>query len=333
MNDATGCYDRISHPIAVLTLMSYGLPQRIACTLISTLQKAVHHIKTGFGRSGPVYGNEVIPISGIGQGNGMGPTLWALISSKLLLMMHTAGHGVRITSALTNTIISLVGFAFVDDTDLFCAGSTSTTTGAALAADFQEALDRWSGGLRATGGALAPTKSFCYLLDFHWSGSSWDYVSVEDLPGEFTLTDSAGARHPLQRYEPSHAEKTLGVFISMDGNEDAEIECLTQKCITFGAKMKASTCTKNEALYTFTASLLPALEYALPVTNLSESQWDKVLAPALVPSLHKAGVSKNISRPSLFGPTKYQGFGIKHPYFSQQIQHIATLFQEVHSGT
>ena len=272
MNDATGCYDRISHPIAVLTLMSYGLPQRIACTLISTLQKAVHHIKTGFGRSGPVYGNEVIPISGIGQGNGLGPTLWALISSKLLLMMHTAGHGVRITSALTNTIISLVGFAFVDDTDLFCAGATSTTTGAALAADFQGALDRWSGGLRATGGALSPTKSFCYLLDFHWSGSSWDYVSVEDLPGEFTLTDSAGARHPLQWYEPSHAEKTLGVHISMDGNEEADIEYLTQKCITFGAKMKASTCTKNEALYTFTASLLPALEYALPVTNLSASQ-------------------------------------------------------------
>ena len=89
----------------------------------------------------------------------MGPTLWALISSKLLLMMHTAGHGVRVTSALTNTIISLVGFAFVDDTDLFCAGATPTTTGAALAADFQGALDRWSGGLRATGGALAPTKS------------------------------------------------------------------------------------------------------------------------------------------------------------------------------
>ena len=67
-------------------------------------------------------------------------------------MMHTAGHGVRITSALTNTIISLVGFAFVDDTDLFCVGFTSTTTGGEdLAASFQNALDRWSGGLRATG--------------------------------------------------------------------------------------------------------------------------------------------------------------------------------------
>ena len=113
MNYAKGCYDRISHPIAVLVLMSYGLPQSIACTLISTLQKAAHHIKTGYGRSDAVYGNEVVPISGIGQGNGLGPTLWALISSKLLLMMWNAGHGVCVTSALSNTIVALVGFAFV----------------------------------------------------------------------------------------------------------------------------------------------------------------------------------------------------------------------------
>ena len=47
-----------------------------------------------------------------------------------------------------------------DNTDLFCVGPSSTTTGEDLAADFQSALDRWSGGLRATGGALAPIKPF-----------------------------------------------------------------------------------------------------------------------------------------------------------------------------
>jgi hypothetical protein len=119
----------------------------------------------------------------------------------------------------------------------------------------------------------------------------------------------------------------------MDGNEAAEIEHLRQKCISFGAKMRAASCTKNEAPYTFTTSLLPALEYAMPVTTFSKSRWDKILAPALVPSLQKAGVSKNIPRCSLYGPTRYQGFNIQHPYFIQQIKHIATLIQEVHSGT
>ena len=31
-NDAKGNYDRISHPIAALTMMSYGLPKKLLCS-------------------------------------------------------------------------------------------------------------------------------------------------------------------------------------------------------------------------------------------------------------------------------------------------------------
>ena len=63
-------------------------------------------------------------------------------------------------------IIQLVGFVFVDDTDLFCAGKTATTSGEALSPDFQAALHRWTGGLVATGGSFAAEKLFRYLIDF-----------------------------------------------------------------------------------------------------------------------------------------------------------------------
>ena len=78
MNDASRCYDRISHAIAILTLMSFGVPHLICKVLFQTLQQAKHHIQTGFGRSEAVYGKKDVPLSGIGQGNGLGPTLWAL---------------------------------------------------------------------------------------------------------------------------------------------------------------------------------------------------------------------------------------------------------------
>ena len=68
--DAKGCYNAISHSIAILTLMSFGVPQRVCKVLFSTLQKAKRHIKMGFGRSEAVYGNETVPIMGISQGNG-----------------------------------------------------------------------------------------------------------------------------------------------------------------------------------------------------------------------------------------------------------------------
>ena len=69
MNDAKSRYNCIFHLIVILVLMSFGLPQRVACVLIETLQKAVHHINVGFGRSSSMYGNKPVPILGIGQGN------------------------------------------------------------------------------------------------------------------------------------------------------------------------------------------------------------------------------------------------------------------------
>ena len=65
-------------------------------------------------------------------------------------MMQKAGHGVSMVSALSLSLIQLVEFAFVDDTDLFCAGETATTSGENLSPDFQTALHRWTGGLIAT---------------------------------------------------------------------------------------------------------------------------------------------------------------------------------------
>ena len=63
MNDAKGCYDRISHPIAALTLRSFGVPAQVCNVLLGTLQKARHHIKTGFGRSEDVYGDEEMELA------------------------------------------------------------------------------------------------------------------------------------------------------------------------------------------------------------------------------------------------------------------------------
>ena len=77
MNNAKGCYGRIDHNFAILTLMFYGVPWLVAHTLFLVLQRARHSIKTGYSVSKPVYGNDDPnnPMGGIGQGNGIGPSL------------------------------------------------------------------------------------------------------------------------------------------------------------------------------------------------------------------------------------------------------------------
>ena len=96
--------------------------------------------------------------------------------------MQKAGHGVSMVSALSLSLIQLVGFAFVDDTDLFCAGKTATTLGEALSQDFQAAFHRWTGGSIATGESIAAEISLCYLVGFKRNGSSREYSKVEELP-------------------------------------------------------------------------------------------------------------------------------------------------------
>ena len=114
-------------------------------------------------------------------------------------------------SVLSLSLIQLAEFAFVDNTDLFCAGKTTTTSGEALSPDFQAALHRWTGGLIATGGFIAAEKSFCYLIDFKWNGSSWEYRKVEESPGEFSIQNKDGIQATLKRYEVSHADNFGGL--------------------------------------------------------------------------------------------------------------------------
>ena len=136
----------------------------------------------------------------------MGPTLWALISTKLIMMMCRKRHGVELLSATTVTLLSLVCFAFVDDTDLPITGRKHSR-GEDLIHLFQEALDQWAGGLTVTGGELAPIKSGCYLVDHVWTGTKWRYRTKEEMPGEFTLTDRHGVRHAIDCLEPSVGKK------------------------------------------------------------------------------------------------------------------------------
>ena len=90
---------------------------------------AEHNIKTGYGVSQSGYGPTQPPAQGYGQGNGGGPTGWALISSRMMQMMKNKGHGVNMKTSLSLVIISIVCVGFVDDTDLPTAGATVDTTG------------------------------------------------------------------------------------------------------------------------------------------------------------------------------------------------------------
>jgi hypothetical protein len=168
-NDAKACYDLIGHAQASLCMQRQGVPQSAVRCLFTTLQQATHCVRTAFGDSTITYGGPgwVKPMHGIGQGNGGGPPIWAVISSNLLDTLRSKGFGLQLMSPITQSPLSFVGYSFVDDTDIVQSdGSTIYNT----VKKQQEAVDTWEGGRKVTGGALSPEKSYWYLVAFTWTG-------------------------------------------------------------------------------------------------------------------------------------------------------------------
>ena len=145
MNDTKGCYERIDHNFTILVLMFFGVPWKIARNLFRILEKGRHRIKTSYGISEPIYCNEdeKEPITGIGQGNRMGPSLWCLISTVIIKTYKWKGYSTTIRTPISKKIVSLPGFAFVDNANLVTAAKNAYTSGGEMIQKMQVLMTNW----------------------------------------------------------------------------------------------------------------------------------------------------------------------------------------------
>jgi hypothetical protein len=136
-----------------------GVPKNIINCLFTTLQDAIHQVRTGFGDSKGHYGGAVwlVPIHGIGQGNGAGPAIWAFVSTPLLNVLRDKGFGCEIIRPLSSKFFKFVGYAFVDDTDVIQSALIETSELAKQ--QLQSAIDTWEISLKTTCGNVLPYRT------------------------------------------------------------------------------------------------------------------------------------------------------------------------------
>ena len=148
-----------------------GIPEAPLLSMFQPFQNQQHYLRTAFGDSGQSYGPSwpgTTPLMGLLQGNSAAVTGWTAASSVIVDTMHDLGYGYHSATAITNLLLQLVCFKFVDDADLVQSGISNYTPASEVLQMMQHALDCWDGLLRATGGALEKSKSYCYLLDYTW---------------------------------------------------------------------------------------------------------------------------------------------------------------------
>ena len=119
-NDAKSCYDLIGHTQASISMQRLGVPKHAISCLFGTLQSATHQVQTAYGDSDFTYGGNTneTPMHGVGQGNGAGPAIWAVVSTPILNMLRSKGFGCEFISPFSQQLTKFVGYSFVDDTDL-----------------------------------------------------------------------------------------------------------------------------------------------------------------------------------------------------------------------
>ena len=337
-NDAKSCFDRVVHWVAIVAMLRFGLTWRVLSSMFNMLSSATHRVRTGFGDSDKSFHPpSAVPFQGCGQGNGAGPPIWISVSSVLITMMESMGYGFEALSALESTLVTAQCFCFVDDTDVIEAGNTVHHSGESICSSVQEAATLWSGGIRATGGAINPEKSFWWLIDFSWDSrlGRWKFRRKNSVAPTFDLQISglSGVLEPLRRLEPDDSERTLGVMLAPLENHKAQEEQLTVKAKEWAEQLRPHLLHKYDVLPLIKSTILKKLEYPMALTTLDAAQWQDIMSPVLQVCLPKAGVCRNFPRSVVFAPLNYQGLGIPHPFGCQVYKHLEMLLRHMSNRT
>ena len=146
-----------------------GVPPEPLISLFSTLQDVKYYTRTVYGVSESFFGGlhekYTSKPQGAGQGNGVAPQLWAVVSTKLFEILHELNLASVIRIPIEGADMSIIGFAYVDDSDLFAWDATDVD---ATMTKMQQIVEKRELAAKVTGGAIAPQKCWWYLVRFTW---------------------------------------------------------------------------------------------------------------------------------------------------------------------
>lgn len=330
-NDATSCYDRIVHVVASLCMQRLGVDANTCKVMFGTLQQLHHYVATAYGVSTSAYGGLQIPLQGVGQGNGAGPTIWLVMTIPLINMLRNRGFGFKSIAPISHHECHLACFIYVDDTYTVHAPLDPTTTTAQVNQGLQQAIDIWSGGLHATGGCLSPEKSYWYLIDFYWHRPTmqWRYKNAAELPGQLHFKAMNGHRTILTRHDPCTAVETLGIPLSMDGNQIAIAQSLRAKINKWASKISTRQLTRQETLISLHTGISKSLDYPLVATRLTKKQCNDPMRPLRQAALPILGIPSTFPTVLVHSPREFLGLGFPNLWFEQGLAQVNCVLQQI----
>jgi hypothetical protein len=157
----------------------------------------------------------------------------------------------------------------------------------------QTTAQRWERLLYATGGALNLAK--CYWYEIEWTFMATgeaQMVSTTDGP---TIIVTAGATpnkpEPLRHVSTSEGQRTLGICLAPDGNENMEHCYRIIQARKMGQRIRAAPLGREHIVTGFRAIWKAMIQYPLGATCLNSQQCHQLQTKYLPYFLSKMGIN------------------------------------------
>lgn len=152
-----------------------------------------------------------------------------------------------------------------------------------LVHQLQEDTVLWSQLLEASGGKLELTKCFYYVLswifDKRGRAIPTSIADQQQLTAPITIpVSNDGDRIVILQKELSEAQKTLGTWKTIIGDETRHIKYLQDKSDGYALKVLHAHMNRRQARLAYATIYIPAMMYSLPAMNLYELALDTMLA-------------------------------------------------------
>jgi len=314
--DATGCYDRILPPLAVLHLQALGLSTSIAVMLARLMFVAKRHVKTQHGVSkDSIQTNNANPLFGIGQGNGGGPAIWLSHLTVMFTALSAICTGFKATCIKGIEWITTVGTGYVDDVTLMTTVDfDEPQTEHRVKAKIYKMANRWEKLLYLTGGKLELSKCFWIPVTWKWKHGNPIMTSGTGMHTNLVLTESeSGQKINIPRVTPASAEKRLGIQYSLNGKWTNEFSQWKQYTMEYVEKLKISRLDRIGGAYAYTAIWCAKFRFCAPVISFTNSQLTTIQRLIIGTSLSLAGYNSKMPRDVVFGPMLYGGMQWESP--------------------
>jgi exonuclease III len=332
--DLKSCYDRIVHAPASLALQRIGIPRTEIISMFDSIQRMRHKIRTSFGDSSRTYGGNngharwKLPPQGVLQGNGSGPSVWAILSSVIFKILESKGLQNIFASSITQVILKLAGFAYVDDSDLIQVADSTQQ----VARKMQVTLNTWTASTGVTGGILAPQKCWWYLVNFEYKRGRWNACSPR-RESQLWIKSNGKDKTLVSRLEPTQGMNMLGVYLAPDGNTQDHVSYLRRKAEQWAENMRHSTVNREEVWTALQRTIPFAMAYSLPASTLTRDECKFIMAPIFKTGLPRAGIASTIASSIRVGPISHGGLGLLDAYTHMGVSQVETLISHMWQKT